>query len=779
MANLSNINNKFIVTSETEALIGATSWAGVGSGTLAAGLVISGNTSQFILDNPSYNHFTMYSAGDSNIYNIFGSSGNYLIGTGNKDTSSWSEKMRIDSSGRVGIGITPFAWDSSFNNIQIGNKISLWNASNNGGLSFNQYYNGTNNIYQTNGTANRLQMDADGFHFYQASSGTAGNTATFAEKMRIDSSGNVGIGVTPEAWTGYAPVLQIGDRGAIAHYANDSLTIADNWYYDGTNRRIEAGFATRVQINSAAGSFRVENAGSDAADSAITFATRFLIDSSGITTLTAEGYQLAIVDTSSSNKSEILTSNNAMGFFADRANAIANSSMIFSIDNSTKMTIDSSGAITMNSGEYFSWGTTGATAIEGSTVSNKLAFFTQSTEKMRITSGARINMDVMAGQASEGVIRIGRYDANTSRYNEIQNSVTSTGAGSYMNLSVHSGTENVVTDVMTLLGNGNVSIGTINRVSKLTIGSVDSTANLNDGANNLRLETSSSSLATPDSVGAGVVFAQKYWSGSADLFRVGGIFGVKDASNGNYGGGLSFYTQPSFVTTDMVQRMRITSGGDVLINLTGPITSRYSTLIGTTLSNNYSWFASNDSLYVQRPNGTNGNAITFFRASVLTGSISLSGSATAYNTSSDYRLKENVVEMTGALDRVSQLKPSRFNFIADADKTVDGFLAHQVQEIVPEAITGEKDAMQDEEYEVSAAIYEDVIHPAIEEELDEDGNIITEAKEEWTESVLVSEAVKDTRQVPDYQGIDQSKLVPLLVAAIQELKAEIELLKSK
>jgi len=102
----------------------------------------------------------------------------------------------------------------------------------------------------------------------------------------------------------------------------------------------------------------------------------------------------------------------------------------------------------------------------------------------------------------------------------------------------------------------------------------------------------------------------------------------------------------------------------------------------------------------------------------------------AFNTSSDYRLKENVVSMTGALDRISQLKPSRFNFIADADKTVDGFLAHEVQEIVPEAITGEKDAV------------------------DEEGN-------------------------PQYQGIDQSKLVPLLVGAIQELKAEIELLKNK
>ena len=184
------------------------------------------------------------------------------------------------------------------------------------------------------------------------------------------------------------------------------------------------------------------------------------------------------------------------------------------------------------------------------------------------------------------------------------------------------------------------------------------------------------------------------------------------------------------------------------------------------------------------------------------GNIIISGSTTSYATSSDYRLKENVVEMTGALDRVSQLKPSRFNFIADADTTVDGFLAHEVQEIVPEAITGEKDAMKDEEYEISPDVYEDVVHPAVEavyetvehpaveEELDDEGNVVvegkeayteevlvTEAKEEWTEKVLVTEKVMGTREVPDYQGIDQSKLVPLLVGAIQELKAEIESLK--
>ena len=81
------------------------------------------------------------------------------------------------------------------------------------------------------------------------------------------------------------------------------------------------------------------------------------------------------------------------------------------------------------------------------------------TEKMRLTSGARINMDVMAGHESEGIIRIGRYDANTTRYNEIKSYVSSTAASNYLKLSVHGGVESAVVDVMTLLGSGNVGIG--------------------------------------------------------------------------------------------------------------------------------------------------------------------------------------------------------------------------------------------------------------------------------------------------------------------------------
>ena len=112
------------------------------------------------------------------------------------------------------------------------------------------------------------------------------------------------------------------------------------------------------------------------------------------------------------------------------------------------------------------------------------------------------------------------------------------------------------------------------------------------------------------------------------------------------------------------------------------------------------------------------------------GSVTTNNSATTYSTSSDYRLKENVRSIPNPIDRLNDLKPVRFNFIIDPDDDVDGFIAHEVQAVVPAAVTGVMDAVND------------------------DGD-------------------------PVYQGIDQSKLVPLLVAAVQELVAKVEKLESK
>jgi hypothetical protein len=164
--------------------------------------------------------------------------------------------------------------------------------------------------------------------------------------------------------------------------------------------------------------------------------------------------------------------------------------------------------------------------------------------------------------------------------------------------------------------------------------------------------------------------------------------------------------------------------------------------------------------------------IAFYQNNNYVGAVQSTASATSYTTSSDYRLKEAWLPMAGASERVQALKPINFAWKVDGSR-VDGFLAHEVQEVVPEAATGAKDAMRDEEYEVTPAVYEDVVIPAV---LDEEG---TEVEAERTEQTLVTEAVMGTRSVPDYQGIDQSKLVPLLTAALQEALTEIASLKTR
>jgi len=122
-------------------------------------------------------------------------------------------------------------------------------------------------------------------------------------------------------------------------------------------------------------------------------------------------------------------------------------------------------------------------------------------------------------------------------------------------------------------------------------------------------------------------------------------------------------------------------------------------------------------------------AIKFSRNGTHVGDIRTYSSSTNYNTSSDYRLKEDVKPMSASIDRLKELKPVNFAWKLDGSR-VDGFLAHEAQEVVSEAITGEKD------------------------DVDDDGNAV-------------------------YQGIDQSKLVPLLTSALQEAVAKIEELTTR
>jgi len=129
--------------------------------------------------------------------------------------------------------------------------------------------------------------------------------------------------------------------------------------------------------------------------------------------------------------------------------------------------------------------------------------------------------------------------------------------------------------------------------------------------------------------------------------------------------------------------------------------------------------------------------LLIYRSGNLYGSIYQSGTSTAYNTGSDYRLKENIVDLPNALQTLSQLKPRQFNW-KETGNTTTGFIAHELAEVLPQAVTGEKDAVE---------TIDDV---------DEDGKVI------------------GTKEVPKYQGIDTSFLVATLTAAIQELKATVD-----
>ena len=172
--------------------------------------------------------------------------------------------------------------------------------------------------------------------------------------------------------------------------------------------------------------------------------------------------------------------------------------------------------------------------------------------------------------------------------------------------------------------------------------------------------------------------------------------------------------------TNGTERSRIDNSGHIFFSEMTSLTASSSNK-GINIENNSNYGRMNI-----HGNSSAGNALglSFYNNGNNVGTIYYNTSGTSYNTSSDYRLKENEVSISDGITRLKSLKPYRFNFKVDPDKTVDGFFAHEVAPVIPEAVTGEKDA-------------------------------------------------------EDMQQIDQAKLVPLLTAALQEAIAEIETLKTK
>jgi len=222
---------------------------------------------------------------------------------------------------------------------------------------------------------------------------------------------------------------------------------------------------------------------------------------------------------------------------------------------------------------------------------------------------------------------------------------------------------------------------------------------------------------------------------SNNTFSSGIIFGGDSSGEGvakleynRSDGKIYLYTGIDAGTTALI----VDSGGNVLVGTTSknPSSSyNSSSPNGTSLLGNKIECSRTGGVPFDFNRAETGTIGIFRRAGTLVGSIGVTGDATSYNTSSDYRLKEDIIEMDGSIDRLKALKPCNFRWKSDGTR-VDGFIAHEAQEVVPEAVTGTKDAV------------------------DEEGN-------------------------PDYQGIDQAKLVPLLTKALQEAVAKIESLEAR
>ena len=277
------------------------------------------------------------------------------------------------------------------------------------------------------------------------------------------------------------------------------------------------------------------------------------------------------------------------------------------------------------------------------------------------------------------------------------------------------------TQAMLVDASQNVGIGTSSPGYKLNVGNTSAVTALNGAG--ITLFTSGSLTSN---IGGVLNFRPGLGQTASDIFNLS-ICAYDHSGDGNADGlsingadGVSFSTGGN----SRNERVRIDGSGNLLV---GNTASGYGPLRGVNILNQ-----DVGAIIIGHTSGTSsGNGyINFNYNGSAIGSISQNGTtAVAYNTSSDYRLKENIAPMTGALAKVAALKPCTYTWKSAPDEVGEGFIAHELEEVCPHAVTGEKDAV------------------------DEDGN-------------------------PKYQGIDTSFLVATLTAAIQELKAEFDAYKA-
>ena len=607
--------------------------------------------------------------------------------------------------GDVGIGLTN---PEDYGNFA--DDLVIYDSSQ-PGMTFATGTSGYGSIYFADGTAgnaaSRGQIQYGHSDDYMAFATAA------SEALRIDSSGRLLLGTTTEGDVN-ADNLTIVDSGNCGMTIRSGTSSSGGIFFsDGTSG--DAEYRGQVYYDHNGDYMRFSTAASEA----------MRIDSSG---------RLAIATTVQGESSaDNLT-------LADSGNC--------------GLTIRSG---TSNGGSiYFSDATSGAAQYDGYISYNHpnqfLVFGTGSSERMRIDSSGNMGL----GETSADT-RLHIKESTTGATGIfIQNSNGATNSSADLYFGNWNGSSTTTPQARIQAINKNVNTAatdlafwtysgssTIERMRIDSDGDIHHTgATSSGGSNKLARYLVPSHSGTEEDV---CVFQFENESSLNQITIGGGTASYNSATN------IVFRTSSAVDTTTGEYRARIDSNGDFLVQTTS--NTEYTRTSGAgswgytadTGTNRGSIIHANNAdngwsmMYMNKYNwtdGDDGRYINFYKNGSSLSSIMLNSSGTiAYNTGSDYRLKENIVPMTNGITRIKQLMPKQFNMIDDPDNNLcDGFLAHEAQTVVPQAVWGTHNGMK----------------------TDEEGN-----------------------EVPDYQGMDYGKLTPLLTAALQEAIAKIETLEAK
>jgi len=721
--------------------------------------------------------------------------GALVFKTSNASADGGTEKMRLTSSGNLGLGVTPSAW----------NTITAFEVS--GGASFGGYSNTTyigNNIYYqgatkyiSNGFASWYYQTIGSHFWLTAPNNTsgAGATITFTQAMTLGANGILSLPSSGSLEIGYtsSPSLYKLDVNGSGRFVGDlRVTTGNKIYFEtsGTGNSLyrEPSNGNTVLTSAADTQFTNNNA-------TITYLR--LASSTGAATFSSSVRSNSHIIVSDGSASVVLQGyiNNALRIAASGSGSSGGAR-----GNLYVGAIDSEGAATFSGPTVTIGQATAATNVKIllNGVANKAAAIEfqqngtpqwylgngaasednnfelynsngtmamkiiKSTNAINFTGAATFSNDVSIGYTSSPSLY--KLDVNgTGRFTDSLMSSKSSGRSfgndSYGTnfgwIAMYGTTQGIQLGFEGVTGGQLINDAPAN--SGVLIGKVGLAISGNNGATRhlniastgaatfsssvearklyvspaggagsgsdaiANIQTTSSTLGETSELGLLIKNngTSGYYSqigfGYAES-KVGAVIaGLITNSGGSTSSALVFGTRSTTVGSDApVERMRITSGGNVLI---GCQSLPSSTVAGFIISGTSSGNASSSGVLTSAY-----NHLLFYNGNGIVGSVSTSGTATSYTTSSDYRLKQDLKDYN-AIDLISKIKSYDYEWKCDNTRAY-GVVAHELQEIIPQAVTGEKDA-------------------------------------------------------ENMQGVDYSKLVPILVKAIQELKAEIDILKNK